>query len=196
MTCPIRSRGKFGFMVAKKKKEKIKFFGQVGYWLVLLTLFLIAGLTAVSALNIPGNYKLLTIQSGSMEPAIKQGSIVIVKPAKEYQQGEMITFIDIDNPKYSLTHRIFEVRNDNGRITYVTKGDANETPDFGEVLPPQIFGKVFLTIPFVGYPISFAKTLPGLLILVIIPAAIIVYSELQNIRNEFKKIILKRKKEE
>ena len=46
----------------------------------------------VSALPIPGNYQFLVVRSGSMEPAIKQGAVVVVKPSNAYQIGDIITF--------------------------------------------------------------------------------------------------------
>lgn len=169
-------------------KDKIKFLGKAFYWWALFVLLIIAGLTIISGLDIPGNYKLLTVQSGSMEPAIKQGSVVVVKPADEYHKGDVITFVDLNNPKDSVTHRVFEVQEDTGRITFITKGDANDAPDTEKVLKGQVLGRMLFNIPFLGYPVSFAKTKEGLVLLVIVPAVIIIYSELLNIKKELAKI--------
>jgi len=54
-------------------------------------------------------------------------------------------------------------------------------------------GKVELSIPFVGYPIAFAKTLPGLIVLIIVPGTIIVYNELLNIKKEIIELLKKKK---
>lgn len=154
---------------------------------------MVAGLTAFSALNIPGSYKLMVVQSGSMEPAIKTGSIVVIKPEENYQKGDVITFKDPEKPKITVTHRILEVKNDSGSITYTTKGDANKTSDMSKVGKNQVLGKEVLSVPRVGYLIDFAKTREGLIILVIIPAVIIVYSEILSIKREALRLIKARK---
>lgn len=170
-------------MEEKKKKNKLSLIGKVVYWLILISLILVAGVTAGSLIDIPGNYKLLTVQSGSMEPAIKMGSVVAVKPFGEYHKGEVITFTaDPKNPQDSVTHRVLEIKEDGKE--FVTKGDANKTPDPKAVLKNQVLGKVILIVPYLGYPINFAKTPEGLVLLVIIPAVLIVYSELKKVKEE------------
>jgi hypothetical protein len=46
-------------------------------------------------------------------------------------------------------------------------------------------------IPLMGYVISFARTREGLIILVIVPAVIIVYSEILNIKTQLVKVFNK-----
>lgn len=171
----------------EKRIEKInwKLWRKAGYWLVLAVLVLIAGVAVISTLNIPGNYKILAVHSGSMKPAVKIGSIVVIKPSKEYQKGDIISFTDPNDPKYSVTHRIFEIKEEG--TAFITKGDANDAPDAREVAKDSILGKVILTIPLLGYPVAFAKTFLGLVLLVIIPAILIIFSELRVIKNELSK---------
>ena len=153
---------------------------KVIYWLVLAALILVPGLTV-------GNYKLLVVLSGSMEPTIKTGSIVVVKPQSSYQTGDVITFSEKNNPKITTTHRVFGI-NDGG---FITKGDANNSTDSARVATGQIIGKTIFSVPYLGYPVSFAKTQQGLLLLVIIPAIIIIYSEILTIKNEILKLLKK-----
>jgi len=168
--------------------------GKFAYGLIFAVLIVIAGLVAISALNIPGNYKLLVVQSGSMEPVIKMGSIVVVKPSGEYKVGDIITAKEPANPKESLTHRVTEIKERDGKTFYVTKGDANDSPDMEERPKENVLGKVIFSIPYLGYPVNFTKTRNGLIILVIIPATIIVYSELISIKNEAVRLLKERKK--
>ena len=81
--------------------KKLKL-GNFIYRLILTGLGLVAVFVAVSALNLPGGWKLFTVQSGSMQPAISLGSLVIVKPAGEYVVGDVITFKTGPTP---TTHR-------------------------------------------------------------------------------------------
>ncbi|PJA21357.1 signal peptidase I [Candidatus Beckwithbacteria bacterium CG_4_10_14_0_2_um_filter_47_25] len=160
---------------------KIKLVGNLIYWLILAGLGLVAVFVAVSALNLPGGWKLFTVQSGSMQPAISVGSLVLVKPAGEYAVDEVITFKTGPAP---TTHRINRI--EAGVI--ITKGDANDTPDSEPVRPENIIGKVVLSLPYAGYPVTFAKSKEGFLLLIVIPATLIIYSEILNIKNEIKKL--------
>jgi len=166
--------------------------GRVLYGLVFAVLIIIAGLVAVSIFNIPGNYKLFVVQSGSMEPAVRKGALVVVKPQGDYQKGDIITVVA--GKKVTITHRIFGIEEAAGQTSYITKGDANNAPD-GEKRPKStVLGKTLFSIPFLGYPIAFAKTLYGLILLVLVPAVLIIISELFTIQNETKRLIQERKK--
>ncbi|MBI4049804.1 MAG: signal peptidase I [Candidatus Doudnabacteria bacterium] len=150
---------------------------KITYYIVLGCLALVALLLIFSTFYIPGNIKFYVVQSGSMEPEIKTGSIVLVKPASEYKIGDVITFGPVAKGKVPTTHRIAEVRVQTGEPVYVTKGDANEAADTREISKKDIFGKVLFDVPFVGYAVAWAKTPVGFLILVIIPAVLIIYEE-------------------
>ncbi len=182
------------------KKINWKLLRKIGYWFVVAVLVIIAAVAAISALDIPGGIKLYTVQSGSMAPAIPAGSLVLSKPADSYRVGDVITFKAekdrlIKNPKYTTTHRIHEIKEIAlGQKEYVTKGDANDTPDSQAVAKDLVLGKTVFSIPLLGYPISFAKTREGLIILIVIPATMIIYSEILNIKNEAKRLIQERKK--
>lgn len=182
-----------------KIKINFKLVGNIFYRLVVCVLILIAALVGISAINIPGGIKLYTVQSGSMEPAIHTGSIVISKPSDNYQKGDVVTFKAekdrlVKNPRETTTHRIYEITIKDGKKEYVTKGDSNNAPDIKPISKDLILGKTIFSFPFLGYPVSFAKTREGLIILVVIPATIIIYSELMNIKNEAKKLLKERKK--
>ncbi len=181
------------------KKVNWKLLKNIAYWLLIAILVVIAAVTAISALDIPGGIKLYTVQSGSMEPAVSAGSLVLSKPTEDYQIGDIVTFKAeedrlVNNPKYTITHRIFEINETEIGIEYVTKGDANDTRDSQAISKDLILGKTIFSIPFLGYPVSFAKTREGLIILIVIPATMIIYSEILNIKNEAKRLIQKRKK--
>lgn len=177
-----------------KIKRLLKKIGKVLYGVIFASLLLVAGFIAISGLKIPGNYQLLTVLSGSMEPEINRGAVVVIKPSDEYRVGDVITVAEPVNPKASLTHRVVEVKEREGKMFYVTKGDANNAADTEERPKGNVLGKVLFSVPLVGYPISFAKTREGLIFLIIIPATIIVYSELMSIKKEAIKLLRERKK--
>lgn len=186
-------------MIKIKKKFSFKTFWDIVYGTVFIFLLFIAGVVTLSMFDIPGGFKLYTVQSGSMEPTIKTHSLIISKPSENYQIGDVITFKSlkdksVKNPKVTTTHRIIEKKDENGKISFITKGDANNVADLESVSSDLILGKTIFVLPFLGFPVSFAKTQNGLIILIVIPATLIVYSELLSIKNEVKKLIQERKK--
>lgn len=143
------------------------------------------------------------VQSGSMEPAVKTGSIIISLPEKIYSQNDIVTF---KSGKSVVTHRIMSRTFPDGignSPVYKTSGDANKDFDPLEVKDDQIVGKVVFTIPYLGYAANLAKTPKGFILLVIIPATIIIYEEVKflfiaagsNLSNKFKKIVGKKSKD-
>lgn len=182
------------------KFNLLRIIGKIIYSLVILFLIVTASGIVFAYFDIPGGLKLYTVQSGSMEPAIKTGSLVINRAADNYQTGDIITYKaekdrDIHNPRYTTTHRIINIKEEDGTIFYETQGDANEAPDIEFVARDLVLGKTVLSIPYLGYPINFAKSRDGLIFLIVIPSTLIVYTELMNIKNETKKLLEKRKKE-
>lgn len=159
---------------------------------ILVLLVLLGVFVVFSFIPFPGNYRVFTVQSGSMEPTIHTGSMLFVKPAKDYNVGDIVTRRTND-PKITITHRIADKKDDEGRITFKTKGDANESSDIETVNQRDIIGRVFLTVPFMGYPVAYAKTTPGIILLIIIPAVIIIYDEIQKIKKEIANKIAYRK---
>jgi len=163
--------------------------------ILLLILFLVGILIAISILPIKNNFQILSVMSGSMEPTIKTGSLIIIKPANNYNVGDIITFITPmgKNSKDYTTHRIFSIDNMQQSEFYRTKGDANNTPDGWVVKKDDVIGKHLAAVPYAGYLITYIKTLPGLILIILIPAIIIIYEELRKIHHETKQIISRRR---
>ena len=159
---------------------------------------IIAVLVLISVFPIEGNYQIKIVQSGSMEPALKTGSVVVVKPAGNYEIGDIVTFHGgfklANGEEIAVSHRIVEKNvSESGEITYKTKGDANEDADHQELRESQIIGKVLFGIPYIGYVVESARQPYGFFAIVIIPAAIIVYDQAAAIWKEIKKTRAKRR---
>ncbi|MCK5510880.1 signal peptidase I [Candidatus Parcubacteria bacterium] len=149
---------------------------------------IIAILLIATMFPITGNFKVKIVQSGSMQPAIKTGSIVVIKPVKEYKAGDVITFGAESKGKTPTTHRIQEIINDNGVKTYTTKGDANNSEDAKKIKEHEIIGKVLFSVPFVGYAVATAKKPWGFILIIGIPALIIILDEGKKIWVEVRRI--------
>ncbi len=167
-------------------------FKKIVIYITYIVVILFALLAISSKLSI-GGFKLLVVKSGSMEPAIKTGSMIVDKSSEKYNVGDIITFKDKEKPSETTTHRIADIKYQDNKPLFTTKGDANDTPDAGQVDSSRIVGKVVLAIPYFGYVTAFARSLLGLIILIIIPATIIVYEEMKKIHHETKHIVRRRK---
>lgn len=135
----------------------------------------------VFSIDIFNSLRSFTNKSDSMDPVINQGSITIVKNFSQYEIGEVIAYYSqIDGQEEIVTHRIKAV----GGNVYTTKGDANEVADRELVKPRLVIGKVIYIIPWLGYLITFVKSLIGTWLCIIIPAILIISSELIRINLE------------
>jgi len=171
-------------------EKAFKIFYRVFYGLVLvIILFLLFAMFPIK-----GNYQIKIVKSGSMEPAIHTGAIVVIKPAKAYKDGDIITFGKDTKKEIPTTHRIISSRVESGVILFTTKGDANEDKDTREIKQNEIIGRVFFDVPLLGYIIDVARKPVGFVVLIIIPALIVLYDEGTKIFIEIKK--MRKKKEE
>jgi len=159
---------------------------QIIYYIFIAFIVAVALLLIVSILPITGNYKVMTVISGSMAPAIKMGSVVIVKPAADYKIGDVITFGPYSKTKAPTSHRIYDIKVVDGQPVYITKGDVNNAPDARELQKRDIVGKVLFSVPFVGYAVDFAKKPIGFVLIIGIPAVIIISDEVKKIIREVK----------
>jgi len=98
------------------------------------------------------------VMTGSMEPEISRGDIVVVRRAQSYDVGDVITYTSMT----AVTHRIV-AQSTQG---FVTKGDANNTVD-PEIAKDQVLGRVVFTIPLVGHPILFFRQPVGIAVLIL-----------------------------
>lgn len=151
------------------------------YYILLVAIGLVAFILLLSVLPIPGTIKLMVVQSGSMEPAISSGSIVIVRPVSEYKVGNIITFGPWDRVTSPTTHRIYEVRQYDDHTAYITKGDANNGPDVREIHERDVVGKMLFSVPYAGYAVAAVRRPLGFLLVVLIPVCIVLGSEIRKL---------------
>ena len=119
------------------------------------------------------------IETGSMTPTIKVGDIIVFHHESHYKVGEVITF-DQEGYDKPITHRIIAVSvNSNGEECYRTKGDYQyNSPDQDEgevekyIAYSAVHGKVILTLHNGEAIIDFIKSPAGILIIILIIAAI------------------------
>ena len=175
-------------MLGSEALRDMKKLPKIIYYIVLTFILAVAILLVVSILPITGNIKVLTVLSGSMEPTIHTGSVVVVKPITNYKVGDVITFGPNTKIQIPTTHRIAEIRVQEGQTVYKTQGDANNGEDMKEVSGKDVIGKVYFSVPYVGYIIDFVRQPTGLILVIVLPAIFIVYDEVRKIMTEVKKM--------
>ena len=124
------------------------------------------------------------VQSGSMEPAVHVGALVFVRPSASYSVGDIITFGEDSASAVPTTHRVEGVRKVGTTEFYTTKGDANEEADQQEVAINEVIVKVFLSVPFAGFVLDFARQPLGFALLIAFPAFLVILAELVAIFQE------------
>jgi signal peptidase len=117
-------------------------------WLILGTIILAAGCVLFASRN---GWEFNAVLSGSMEPVLHVGGLVVIKPAdaQEIKTGEIISFKlpGVDTP---VCHRVIDIREIGGKRYFQTKGDANEEPDQDLVPAASVSGKAVFRMPYVG----------------------------------------------
>lgn len=129
-------------------------------------------------------YQLYIVEGGSMSPAFEAGSIVLVRPLEpaEVRAGDIITYRDPDPEREGtiVTHRVMSV-NRTEPLSFVTRGDANDADDPLPVPAGNLIGRVDYSVPYLGFLFNFVKTRTGILLLLIVPAVLIIVSELRKL---------------
>ena len=161
------------------------------YYVFITCVVAIALLLLTTLVPIPGNFKVKVVKSGSMEPYIKTGGLVVISPGANYVVGDVITFGKDTKTQIPTTHRIVSVNGEGSLRTFTTKGDANDSVDPNVTRLSDVHGKVIFTLPYAGYVLDFAKQPLGFALLVGVPALLIVIEEIGKIIREIKKMRIK-----
>lgn len=142
-----------------------------------------------------GGYKILKVISGSMEPTIQTGSVILIKQTEpdKLKVGDIITFRSMEYGGQLVTHRIAGI-NKGDLLTFETKGDANDSNDNNPTYASDIKGVEVLTIPLLGYIMDFIQSRQGILLMIIIPGIALIIYESYIIIKSLR--IMKREKEQ
>jgi signal peptidase len=127
------------------------------------------GVVAAVALPFAIGQRPYTVLSGSMEPAIGVGDVVVARQiqAGDAQAGQVVTFSDPSGRKKLITHRVKSVSTVRGTARFVTQGDANTGVERWAAPADGTVGLVERRIPKVGYVAAYARTRGGMLALLV-----------------------------
>lgn len=97
-----------------------------------------------------------TVVTGSMEPRIRVGDVVVSRPVPMdlVQTGHVLLADDPDQPGHLRLHRYAEAL---AGGLMVTKGDANAAADSTPIGASAVHGVGFLRVPSIGMPVVWAR---------------------------------------
>jgi signal peptidase len=105
----------------------------------------------------------LVVLSGSMEPALHVGDVVIVQriaPLKA-RVGDIVTFKDPARGGVLVTHRVRAERVVGSEVRFVTQGDANNATEHWSVHAGDTISRSEVAIPKIGYVLMFLHRSTG-----------------------------------
>ena len=169
----------------KKADPKQKLLTIIGTILCLIMLpMLIINVTLivksyVNADEVPsvGGIFPMIVLTDSMYPVIESGDLIICHTAQpeEIRVDDVISFYDpMGNGTSVVTHRVLEVMEKDGALSFRTKGDNNNTEDQVAVPGDSLIGIYQRRIPKVGNVAMFMQTTNGLIVCVVLPIVLLV----------------------
>lgn len=163
----------------------MKLFFRIFLSTIFYSLLLFVVITLLSSkFNVFGLHSYV-VQTGSMEPTIRIGSVVYTYPAAQYNVNDIITF---KRDTKMITHRIVEAKNNQ----FVVKGDANKVVDPSKVFQRDIVGKNIIILPYIGRFIEFIKTLPGFVLFIALPIIVYIAFEIRTVKKEIERLVEKK----
>lgn len=123
----------------------------------------------------------MIVLTESMEPDIKAGDLIVCKPieAGDVKVGDVISFFDpMSTTDAVVTHRVVEIIEKEGVLSFRTKGDNNNAEDYMPVPSENLVGRYSFRIPVVGRILMFMQTTLGLIVCIGIPLVALIAYEL------------------
>ena len=151
---------------------------------IILTPVLIINLTLIakSYINqdeVPsvGGWLPLIVLTDSMKPEIDGGDLIICHTieAEEIKTGDVIAFFDpAGNGTSIVTHRVIEIVEENGELSFRTKGDNNNAEDKLLVSENDLVAIYKTRIAGAGNVAMFMQSPTGLIVCVVLPIVMLV----------------------
>lgn len=126
--------------------------------------------------SIGGTFPLIVL-TDSMYPAIESGDLIICHTidAEDVKVDDVISFFDpAGNGTSIVTHRVIEIVEDGGEVSFRTRGDNNNTEDKSLVPADKLVGVYKSRIPNAGHVAMFMQSTTGLIVCVVLPIILLV----------------------
>ena len=144
--------------------------------IVNLTLIAKSFINSDEVPSIGGMFPMIVL-TDSMYPEIESGDLIICHDieAEDVKVGDVITFYDpMGNGVTVVTHRVMEINEENGTLSFITKGDNNNVEDQKPVPEEKLIGIYRNRVPAMGNVAMFMQTTPGLILCCVCPALLMI----------------------
>jgi signal peptidase len=144
---------------------------------------LVGGLMLAIGLATLSGYQSLTVMSGSMEPTIGTGDVVMTKPIRpaDARVGDVVTYKEPEAPGRLITHRVRGIRVEGGDYIFMTKGDANDSLERWKTAANGRIARVTHHAPRVGYLLAVMRDPDKRFWILVVPATLLGLFELARI---------------
>ena len=152
---------------------------RLAHRLMVLAAWSVLGVMAGLFLSVSVPYlfgeRSLTVLSGSMEPQLHVGDVVVVDqvPPLEVRVGDIVTFRDPEDASRLITHRVREIDVNGSEVAFVTKGDANTSVEHWKINTSGTIGRVRYHVWRLGYLMFWIRSPLGRLGMVVVPALLL-----------------------
>lgn len=147
--------------------------------IAVVALFIVVTTESGEAPNFFG-YSMFRVISGSMEPELPVGSMIVVKRVEpeEVKVGDIITFFSTDPTLRGgvNTHRVVDIDDSGMDILFMTKGDANQFMDEYGAVGSNLIGVVIYDSKLIGTAVRLASNPLIFFPLLVIPLGLILIS--------------------
>lgn len=128
----------------ENRKKKLLYYVSMGVSAALM-------ISLVMIISCEFRYCALVIATESMTGEINKGDAAVYEKYDDQviEEGQVIVFKD-GNAR--IVHRVVEITNINGVARYYTKGDANDSNDYGYRTDEDVEGVVLFKVSYIGYP--------------------------------------------
>jgi signal peptidase I len=160
------------FRLARVLLRSLRAAARIAVWIALGVLTGVG--IAIAAPKFFGG-QALTVMSGSMEPAIHTGDVVLTERIAplDAKVGDVITFRSPERENHLLTHRVRKITVKGARVHFVTKGDAVNGLEQWNVPMSASLARPKFRLWKLGYPLFWLNLPFGRLLLYVLPVLLV-----------------------
>jgi signal peptidase len=133
-------------------------------WLAVMTAIVALGVVAVVVVvGLLSGYRSFVVHSGSMEPTLAAGDLIISRRAHPTAlvSGDIVTFNDATRDGTLVTHRVVSVAREASSVAVVTRGDANTGVERWSVAADGTVGVLRMHIRGIGRTLQIVGSAPA-----------------------------------
>lgn len=148
-------------------------------WLMRTTIWAMLGFCGALLLvvTVPRafGYHSFVVRSGSMAPVIDTGDVIVdrmVSP-EHVRVGDTVTFRDPADNTRLITHRVRGIQIRGDKVSFITMGVANNTPERWQVPIKGHIGLATFRVPRLGWAFSVIGTSVGRIVFIVLPVVVL-----------------------